>query len=243
MIDIIPAIDIIDGKCVRLYQGDYNQKKIYDSDPLDIAKAYKEIGIKRLHIVDLDGARGKHKINFETLELIASNTNLIIDFGGGIRTDYDIQKVFDCGAKFVTIGSVAVTNKSLFETWLKKYGPERIILGADVKDHKIAISGWEIYTNITLNNFVEEYMASGVKNIICSDISRDGTLKGTSIELYKSIVSDFKDINFVASGGFADISEIHTLNEIGVHGVIIGKAIYEEKITLEQLKQLTIYNE
>lgn len=243
MIEIIPAIDIIDGKCVRLYQGDYNQKKVYDTNPLDIAKAYEDIGIKRLHIVDLDGARGKHKINFETLELIASNTSLIIDFGGGIRTDYDIQKVFDFGAHFVTIGSIAVTNKSQFEIWLKKYGNDRIILSADVKDNKIAISGWEVYTNITLNYFIEEYIESGVKNIICSDISRDGTLKGTSVELYKSIVNDFKEINFTASGGFADISEIHILNKIGVHGVIIGKAIYEQKITLEQLKQLTIYNE
>lgn len=239
MIEIIPAIDIIDGKCVRLYQGDYNQKKIYDANPLDIAKSYEEIGIKRLHVVDLDGARGKHKINFETLELIASNTSLVIDFGGGIRTDYDIQKVFDYGAAFVTIGSIAVTNKSLFETWIKKYGNERIILSADVKDNKIAISGWEVYTNITLNYFIEEYIASGVKNIICSDISKDGTLKGASVELYKSIVNHFKEINFTASGGIANISEINILNEIGVHGVIIGKAIYEHKITLEQLKQLT----
>jgi len=239
MIEIIPAIDIIDGKCVRLFQGDYSQKKIYDTDPLEIAQTFEAAGIKRLHIVDLDGARGKHVFNFNVLETIAKNTNLIIDFGGGIKTNYDIQKVFDCGAKFVTIGSVAVTNKSLFLNWLETYGNDRIILGADVKDHKIAISGWEVYTNISLNNFIEEFVAAGVKHIICSDISRDGTLKGTSIELYKEIVNEFKQINFVASGGFANIEEIKVLDDIGVHGIIIGKAFYEGLITLEQLQQFT----
>jgi phosphoribosylformimino-5-aminoimidazole carboxamide ribotide isomerase len=236
MIEIIPAIDIIDGKCVRLYQGDYNQKKVYDTDPVDIAKAYETHGIKRLHIVDLDGARGKHKINYHTLEAIAKNTNLVIDFGGGIRTDYDIEKVFEHGADFVNIGSVAVTNKSLFIKWLEKYGNEKIILGADVKDNKIAISGWEVDTNISLTNFIAEYSAAGIKYIICSDIRKDGTLTGTSIELYREIIKEHKDIKLIASGGLKDISEIKLLEDAGLYGVIIGKAIYEGKITLKELK-------
>lgn len=243
MVEIIPAIDIIDGKCVRLYQGDYNQKKVYDTEPLGIAKAYEAHGIRRLHIVDLDGARGKHKINYDTLESIAANTNLSIDFGGGIRTDYDIEKVFSYGADFVTIGSVAVTNKSLFEKWLDKYGNERIILGADVNDERIAISGWEVNTNISLSDFIAEYIASGIKYIICSDIKKDGTLSGTSVEMYRDIVKEHKDIKLIASGGLNDISEITLLDKAGVYAVIIGKAIYEGRITLEQLKEFIINNE
>lgn len=237
MLEIIPAIDIIDGKCVRLYQGDYALKKVYDTDPLEIAKAYEAHGIKRLHIVDLDGARGKHSINYDTLSLISSRTNLVIDFGGGIRTDYDIQKVFDHGAAYVVIGSIAVTNKTLLEKWLAKYGNEKIIVGADVKDGRIAISGWEVYTNVILSNFIAEYIDSGVKYFICSDIRKDGTLTGTSVGLYKDIVEQYPGIKLIASGGLRDISEITLLDNENIYGVIIGKAIYEGKITLQQLEQ------
>jgi phosphoribosylformimino-5-aminoimidazole carboxamide ribotide isomerase len=237
MIEIIPAIDIIGGKCVRLFQGDYNQKKEYDRDPLEIAKEYESHGIKRLHIVDLDGAKSKHVVNHKILERIAFGTHLEIDFGGGIKTDVDIRKVFDHGADLVTIGSVAVTDKRLFKEWLKRYGSDSIILGADVKDEKIAISGWEKETEITLFNFLEEYASLGVQYVLCSDISKDGTFMGTSVDLYKKVMAKFPDINLIASGGFADISEIDVLSDIGTYGVIIGKALLDGKITLKQIRQ------
>ncbi len=237
MISIIPAIDIIDGKCVRLSQGDYNQMKIYNENPLEIAKMFEDIGIQRLHIVDLDGAKAKHVVNAKILERIASNTNLKIDFGGGIKSDADLRLVFDSGAFQATIGTIAITQKELFLQWLNKYGNEKIILGADIKNNKIAVSGWMNISEINLFDFLTDYINNGIKYVLCTDISKDGMLQGASINLYKELLDHFPELKIIASGGITGIEEIQELNNYGIYGVIIGKAIYEGNISLENLKK------
>ncbi len=236
MITIIPAIDIIDGKCVRLSQGNYDQKKVYHEDPLEVAKTFEGAGIKRLHLVDLDGAKAQQVVNANVLEKIASKTNLHVDFGGGIKSTHDLKMVFNYGAKQATIGSLAVTNKEMVIGWLDIFGAEKIILGADVKDLHIAISGWLDVTKIKLIDFIKEYNSLGLDYVLCTDISKDGMLQGTSLDLYEMLIEEFPDLNIIASGGIKDISEIEKLDEMSVYGVIIGKAFYEGFITLEQLK-------
>ncbi len=235
MIEIIPAIDIIDGKCVRLSQGDYEQKKVYNENPLEVAKMFESVGIKRLHLVDLDGAKAKHIVNYKVLERIATNTTLTIDFGGGLKSDDDLRIAFECGAKMVTGGSVAVKDRETFLSWIAKFGSDRIILGADVKDKKIAVGGWLETTNLDLFPFVEKYKEEGINKIICTDISKDGMLAGPSIELYKEILQEFPDLYLIASGGVSSMNDIEQLQEANVPAVITGKAIYEGKIKLNEL--------
>jgi phosphoribosylformimino-5-aminoimidazole carboxamide ribotide isomerase len=236
MITIIPAIDIIEGKCVRLSQGDYSQKTVYSEDPLEVAKMFEDAGIKRLHLVDLEGAKAQQVINIKVLELIASNTNLHIDFGGGIKSTSELKMVFNCGAHQATIGSLAVTNRDMVIGWLEIFGAEKIILGADVKDSHVAITGWLDVTKIKVVDFIKSYNELGLDYVLCTDISKDGMLQGTSIELYEKLIDHFPDLNIIASGGITEIKEIENLQEMGIYGVIVGKAIYEGKITLDQLK-------
>lgn len=233
--EIIPAIDIIEGKCVRLTQGDYQQKKIYNEDPLEVAKAFEGAGIRRLHLVDLDGAKAKRIINYRVLEKIATHTNLWIDFGGGLKSDEDLHIAFESGAQQVTGGTVAVKNPSLFQSWLQIYGAEKIILGADVKEGKIAVSGWQEQSELELFDFLEDYISKGVSYVICTDISKDGLLQGTALSLYQEIKERFSDLKLIASGGVTTITELEKLQEIGCFGAIIGKAIYEGKISLKEL--------
>lgn len=240
MLTIIPAIDIIDGKCVRLSKGDYEQKKVYNENPLEIAKIYEYHGIKRLHLVDLDGAKAKHVVNWKILDRIAGNTSLEIDFGGGIKSDDDLKIVFDNGASLVTIGSIAVKEPELFFKWTEQIGTEKIILGADVSDRKIAVSGWLEVTDINLVDFLEDYLSKGIKQVLCTDISKDGMLQGTSIELYQELMEKFADIYLIASGGITTIDELHRLAEIKVPAAIIGKAIYEGKIEMKELEKLIL---
>ena len=237
MIEIIPAIDIIDGKCVRLEQGDFSAKKIYSENPLEVAKRFEDAGLKRLHLVDLDGAKAKHVVNINILSSIASNTNLTIDFGGGIKTDEDIQKVFDSGAEMVTLGSVVITNPCNLDTWIDKYGSDKIILGADVRDFKIAISGWLTTTDIDLFDYLIEKKYAGVRKVLCTDIAKDGMLAGPSFDMYKSLMQLLTDLYFIASGGISSIQDIEELDKIGVNAVVIGKAIYENRISLNDLKK------
>jgi phosphoribosylformimino-5-aminoimidazole carboxamide ribotide isomerase len=237
MIRIIPAIDIIDGKCVRLTQGDYGQKKVYNDDPLEVAKMFEDNGLKYLHLVDLDGAKAKHVINHKVLSRITSNTNLTVDFGGGIKTCDDLKIVFESGAKQATIGSVAVSNPEIFESWLQQYGADKIILGADAKNGKIAVAGWQDITSIDIFDFFEDYRKKGVEYVLCTDISRDGMLQGTAIDLYEQLVKKFPKMKIIASGGVTNASEINDLIARNVDGVIIGKAIYEGTISLKELKQ------
>lgn len=236
MIELIPAIDIIDGKCVRLSQGDYNTKKVYGESPADMAKRFEDVGIKRLHVVDLDGAKASHIVNYKALESIASKTNLIIDFGGGLKTDDDLRIAFESGASMVTGGSIAVKNPNIFEGWLKKYGGDKIILGADVKERKIAVSGWIENTDVDLFEFLKDYISKGVSKVICTDIAKDGMLKGPSIELYKDILKEHPTLHLIASGGVSSMEDIKALDEAGVPAVIFGKAIYEGRIKVEELK-------
>ncbi len=231
---IIPAIDIIDGKCVRLTRGDYSTQKTYSENPLDIAKEFEDNGINYLHLVDLDGAKSKHIVNHKVLNEIASNTSLKIDFGGGIKTDNDARIAFENGASQITAGSIAVENPSLFEGWLKDYGATKIILGADSNNRKIATHGWQKESNIDVVNFIIDKTILGVKYVICTDISKDGMLEGASEELYKEILSK-TDINLIASGGVSNMRDLHSLKKIGCEGAIIGKAIYEGRITLKEL--------
>ena len=237
--EIIPAIDIIDGKCVRLTQGDYSQKKEYSSDPTEVAKRFEDVGIKRLHLVDLDGAKAKKIINTRVLEGICQKTNLIVDFGGGVQSDEDIALAFKLGAKQVTGGSIAVKNPALFSGWLHSYGGDKLILGADAKDRKIAISGWEETTEMDLLNFIKNYHAKGVQYVICTDVAKDGLLQGPSLELYKEIMKEIPGIKLIASGGVASVSDLEELNKAGVYGTIVGKAFYEGKISLEELSSFT----
>lgn len=233
---IIPAIDIIDGKCVRLTHGDYAQKKIYNEHPLEVAKEFEDAGIKRLHLVDLDGAKAGSVKNWKVLEVIAGKTALVIDFGGGIKTEKDVQIVFDSGAALATIGSIAVKDEETFSDWLKKFGADKFLLGADVKNEKITVSGWTEQTEIWIYHFIEKYVQKGMKQIFCTDVSKDGALEGPSNELYKSIIEKFPELFFIASGGVSSIDDVYKLQEIGCKGVIIGKAIYEGRIQLSQLK-------
>jgi len=233
---IIPAIDIIDGKCVRLTQGDYNQKKEYSEHPLEVAKRFEDAGLKRLHLVDLDGAREKKVRNWKVLETIASQTSLVIDFGGGVADEKDVQIVFDSGAAFATVGSIAVKNESEFTNWLLIFGADKFLLGADVKDKMIVIHGWMEATERSVFEFIENYSFKGVQQIFCTDVSKDGKLEGPSIELYKEIIAKFPGLWFIASGGVATIRDLGSLKETGCKGVIIGKAIYENRISLKELK-------
>jgi phosphoribosylformimino-5-aminoimidazole carboxamide ribotide isomerase len=233
--EIIPAIDIIDGKCVRLTQGDYEEKKIYNEHPLEVAKQFEDAGLKRLHLVDLDGAKAGAVKNWKVLEAIAGKTSLVIDFGGGITKEEDVQIVFDCGAAYATIGSLAVKNETAFVSWLKKYGAGKFLLGADVKDEKIAVSGWQETTNIWVYDFIEKYIAHGVQQIFCTDVSKDGKLEGPSTTLYKTIMTEFPALYFIASGGVSSMKDLEYLQAIGCKGVIIGKAIYEGRINLNEL--------
>lgn len=237
MIELIPAIDIIDGKCVRLSQGDYSSKQIYHTHPVEVAKEFESYGIKRLHIVDLDGAASHHVVNYRILEQIASRTSLVIDFGGGIKSDEDLIIAFDNGAQMVTLGSVAVKQPELFSRWLTQYGNEKIILGADVKNEKIAIAGWKEESSQELMPFLENYRSKGISKVLCTDISRDGMLEGPSTALYQQIMSAYPDLYLIASGGVSCIDDILKLHEAGVPAVVIGKALYEGRISIKELSR------
>ncbi len=234
--EIIPAIDIIAGQCVRLSQGDYNRRKTYSDDPLMIARQFEDAGIRRLHLVDLDGARMKKVVNLEVLKRIAENTNLRIDFGGGVRTEEDLQDVFLAGARMVTAGSIAVREPDKFIQWLTYYGPDRIILGADVKGRKITIGAWSETSDQDILDFIGYYQKTSIKFVVCTDVSKDGVLSGPSIDLYREVRSQFPDIKLIASGGVSSLKDLEGLEEAGVWGVIIGKAIYEGNIQLTELK-------
>lgn len=232
---IIPAIDIIDGKCVRLSKGDYETKKIYNENPVEVAKEFEDFGIQYLHLVDLDGAKAKKIINQKVIENIAKKTNLIIDFGGGIRSEEDLQKAFDSGAKKVTLGSVAVVNPELCLDWLEKFGAEKLILGADCLDRKIKTSGWLENSETDVVDFIKEYQKKGFREVVCTDISKDGMLQGPSTALYQEILEN-STIELVASGGISNIEDVQKMKKIGCAGTIIGKAIYEGRISLEDLR-------
>jgi phosphoribosylformimino-5-aminoimidazole carboxamide ribotide isomerase len=234
MIELIPAIDIINGQCVRLTKGDYDQKTVYGS-PLEMAQEFERIGFKRLHMVDLDGAKSKHIVNSSVLRSCASETSLTIDFGGGIKTDEDIETAFNHGAQMVTIGSIAVTEPERLMGWLEKYGAERIILGADVRNSKISINGWKEDSTEDLLPFLKKYVDAGVKNVLCTEISKDGTLQGPAIELYQRVMETYPDIHLIASGGVSCIDDIKALDKAGIPAVVFGKAIYEGKINLKEL--------
>lgn len=238
MIEIIPAIDLIEGKCVRLAQGDFARKKIYNENPLEAAKAFEDAGLRRLHIVDLDGARRGKVTNLKVLETIAANTNLTVDFGGGIKTDENIEAVFDAGAKMAGVGSVAAEEPEKFSAWLEKYGGEKILLGADVKNEMIAIDGWQTATHLEIVPFLENYFARGVRGVFVTDISKDGLLQGSANALYRKILERLPDLKLIASGGVASMQDIFELEKIGCAGVIVGKAIYEGRIKLEELKRV-----
>ncbi len=242
MIEIIPAIDILEGKCVRLSQGDYQRKTLYNANPLEVAKSFADAGISRLHLVDLDGAKAHHIVNWKVLETISMKTNLIIDFGGGLKSDKDLQTAFDCGASMVTGGSVAVKNKDVFVGWIQKFGPERIILGADVKDNKIAVAGWAEDSGIDIIDFIQNYSEMGITKVISTDISKDGMLEGPSFDLYEKLLQQFAGLYLIASGGVSQIDDIVQLAEKGVPAVITGKAIYEGKITLKQITEFNKQN-
>ncbi len=247
---IIPAIDIIEGKCVRLTKGDYNTKKIYNENPLEIAKEFEDAGIEYLHVVDLDGAKASHIVNYKVLEQIASKTNLKIDFGGGLKSDEDLRIAFESGANQITGGSIAVKNPSVFEHWIEKYGSEKIILGADCNNEKIAVNGWQEESELEVIPFIKEYQTKGIEYVICTDISKDGMLEGPSFDLYQRIlketklsvraqsrtIDETKGLKLIASGGISTFDEIPRLAELGCEGVIIGKAIYENRISLKELE-------
>lgn len=234
-INIIPAIDIIQGKCVRLSQGDYTKQKTYNENPLEVAKSFEDHGIKHLHLVDLDGAKSSKVVNWKVLESIANNTSLKIDFGGGVKSDEDIRKVFESGANQITAGSIAVKSPDKVYEWMSTYGSERIILGADVKNNKIAINGWKEESKIELFSFLEDFTKKGVEHVICTDISKDGMMAGSSIDLYKEIMSRFPALKLIASGGVSSMREIQELQTSNLHGAIVGKAIYEGQITLQEI--------
>ena len=236
MIEIIPAVDIIDGKLVRLTKGDYDTKKEYSQDPLETARQFEDIGIRRLHLVDLDGAKGGHIVNHRVLESIASNTSLIVDFGGGLKSDDDVRIAFESGASMITGGSVAVQRPQLFLSWLEQYGADRVILGADIRDGRIAIQGWLEDSDARWQTFLQSYTSRGVRKVISTDISRDGMMAGPSTELYKDMMAEFPDLYVIASGGVSCMMDVHQLDEAHVPAVIIGKAIYEGRITFHELE-------
>lgn len=235
MIEIIPAIDLIDGKCVRLTKGDYGQKTVYSDSPLQMAQLFEQKGIRRLHLVDLDGAKSKHVVNDRVLRDICSHTNLTVDFGGGIKSDEDIQKAFDAGAAMVTAGSVAVTSPSTVAGWIERYGADRIVLGADVLDGKVRINGWKDNGGTDLMTLITGYMRQGISNVLCTDISRDGMLQGPNTPLYRKIMDSFPDCHLIASGGVSGTDDILELEEAGIPAVVFGKAIYEGRIDLDRL--------
>lgn len=235
MIELIPAIDIIDGQCVRLTKGNYDQKTVYRDSPAEVASEFEALGFKRLHMVDLDGAKSRHIVNSQVLHRVTTETQLIVDFGGGIKTDKDIEKAFDAGASMVTIGSIAVTQPERFMGWLDKYGAEKMILGADVRLGKISINGWKEDSSEDLLPFLKKYVDAGVRNVLCTEISRDGTLTGPAIDLYRQIMNTYPDLHLIASGGVSSMDDIIALDEVGVPAVVFGKAIYEGKINLKEL--------
>jgi len=235
---IIPAIDIIEGKCVRLTQGDYSQKKIYNEQPVEVAKEFEDAGIERLHLVDLDGAKAGQIVNWKALENIASKTALTIDFGGGVKTEKDIEIIFNSGGSIATVGSMAVNQPEVFFQWLRKYKGEKILLGADVKEEKIAVHGWTETTELNLIDFLEKNIDQGLKQAFCTDISKDGLLSGPSLTLYKEIINRFPKLHFIASGGVSSMADLEALRDIGCGGAIVGKAIYEGRVRLEDLKTL-----
>lgn len=232
---IIPAIDIIDGKCVRLTQGDYAQKKIYNESPVEVAKSFADAGFTRLHLVDLDGAKAGKIVNYKVLESIAGSVNIEIDFGGGIKRQEDVELVLNSGAKFATVGSIAVKNPVLFSAWIELLGADKFLLGADVRNEYITASGWLESTTVNVFDFIQQNIDKGIRNIFCTDVSKDGLLQGPSIDLYKKIIERFPSINFIASGGVSCIDDLKALSEIGCSGAIVGKAIYEGKISLEEI--------
>jgi len=242
MIEIIPAIDLIDGKCVRLSQGDYSQKTVYNENPLEVAKMFADAGIRRLHLVDLDGAKAQHIINHKVLERITMGTDLVVDFGGGLKSDNDLRIAFECGASMITGGSIAVKNSDVFSSWISTFGGEKIILGADVKNEKIAVGGWIETTELELIPFIKNYLEKGISKVICTDISKDGMLQGPAIELYKKMLAAQPGMYLIASGGVSSIRDIELLHEAAVPAVITGKAIYEGRIKLEDLTRLIIKN-
>ena len=242
MIEIIPAIDILEGKCVRLSQGDYDQKKVYNEDPLEVAKRFEDHGFNRLHIVDLDGAKSNRIINYRVLERIASRTSLIIDFGGGLKSDNDLRIAFDCGANMVTGGSIAVKNPSTFQRWIDKFGGKSIILGADCRDNQIAVHGWTENTDEDVFSFINKWHKQGISKVICTDISKDGMLEGPNVELYRILREQFPEIHLIASGGISCIKDIDRLEEANIPSVIIGKAIYEGRIELKELSKRIEHN-
>jgi phosphoribosylformimino-5-aminoimidazole carboxamide ribotide isomerase len=237
---IIPAIDIIDGKCVRLSKGDYDTKIIYNENPLEVAKSFEAHGIEYLHLVDLDGAKSSKIVNYKILEQIATQTSLKIDFGGGLKSDDDLKIAFESGANQITGGSIAVKNRTIFEKWISEYGSDKIILGADAKDEKIAVSGWLEDSNEDLVPFIQDYQTKGIQYVICTDIAKDGMLEGPSFDLYGKILDEAKGIKLIASGGISTFDELPKLAELGCEGTIIGKAIYEGRITLKQLENYII---
>ena len=245
---IIPAIDIIEGKCVRLTKGDYNTKKVYNENPLEVAKLFEDSGIEFLHVVDLDGAKASHIVNYKVLEQIATKTNLKVDFGGGLKSDEDLNIAFESGANQITGGSIAVKNSEVFNSWIETYGSDKIILGADCNNEKIAISGWQEESSVEVIPFIKNYQSKSIKYVICTDISKDGMLEGPSFELYQRILEECnsqqkqESLKLIASGGISTFEELPKLKEVGCEGVIIGKAIYENRISLKQLEQFILNN-
>jgi phosphoribosylformimino-5-aminoimidazole carboxamide ribotide isomerase len=237
---IIPAIDIINGQCVRLSKGDYNTAKIYSNDPLEVAKSFQDHGVEYLHLVDLDGAKSQGIVNHKVLETLATKTNLKIDFGGGLKTDQDLKIAFESGAKQITGGSIAVKDPQRFLSWIKSYGAHKIILGADAANEKIAISGWLETSTEDLIPYVANYMTKGISDVICTDISKDGMLEGPSIDLYEKMIRELKDINLIASGGVAKLQDLYDLSAVGCDGAIVGKAIYEDRISLKEIEQFIL---
>jgi phosphoribosylformimino-5-aminoimidazole carboxamide ribotide isomerase len=234
--EIIPAIDIMDGKCVRLTEGDYNTRKQYHANPVEVAQAFEQAGIKRLHVVDLDGARAKKVVNSDTLAAICKATALIVDFGGGVRTDEDLAKAFDAGARMITCGSVAIKNPDLAARWISKYGGDKMILGADVKNGSIAVNGWEEESQMAILPFLKQYTQMGFKKVICTDVSKDGKLEGPSFALYQEIIDAFPDLELIASGGISSVNDLTQLAKARLYGAIVGKAIYENRISMSDLK-------
>ncbi len=238
MIELIPAIDIIEGKCVRLTKGDYDTKKVY-GDPLEMAQQFEDLGVKRLHVVDLDGAKSKHVVNLATLKAITTHTKLIVDFGGGIKTDEDLEKAYEAGAALVTAGSIAITEPERYLNWLHKYGADRLILGADVRNGYVSINGWKEDSDVKLEDFLQRYMNEGTKNVLCTEISKDGTLAGPAVELYRSIMQRYPECHLIASGGVGSTADILALEAAGIPAVVFGKAFYEGKIDLKNLITMT----
>lgn len=235
---VIPAIDIIEGKCVRLTQGDYSRKKIYNEHPLEVARQFEDAGLTRLHLVDLDGAREGAVKNWKVLESLAGKTALVIDFGGGLKSEKDVQIVLDSGAAFATVGSVAAKEPGLFAMWLTLFGAKTFLVGADVKEEKIVTDGWVNKTDTWVYDFIQGYMEQGVHQVFCTDVSKDGALAGPALELYKNIMAKFPGLHFIASGGVSSIDDVYALEDIGCKGIIIGKAIYENRVTLNDLKKI-----